>query len=115
MDDAMIVQVLQSTDHLHSIALHFNLVQSFTPLNKVVEGLVWTYFEKNVDVFVIFKEMLKLAYIGVLDAFVDPNLGHQLLLSSSFCERCLLNEFAGKHILRFLADELVALGESSLS
>jgi hypothetical protein len=34
----------------------------------------------------VFKEMLKLAYKGVFDAFVDPDLRHELLLGARFSE-----------------------------
>lgn len=59
--------------------------------------------------------MLKLADIWVSDAFVYPDLGHELLFRSCFNERCFLNKFARKYVLCFITDKFVALGEASLA
>jgi hypothetical protein len=45
----------------------------------------------------IFEEVLKLAYKGVFDTFVDPDLRHKFLLGARFSKRRLLDKFAGKN------------------
>ena len=111
----MVMQILQGTDHLHRVALNFKFVQSLTSLNQIVERLVGTDLQQNVDVFVVLEKVLKLAYKGVFDTFVDPDLRHELLLGARFGERSLLDKFASKDRLGLLTYEFIALCEPALS
>lgn len=62
----------------------------------------------------VLEEVLELANKRVLDAFVDPDLRHQLLLGSGLSERGFLYELAREHIFGFVTDKLIALRKASL-
>ena len=61
----------------------------------------------------VFEEVLELAHKWVLDALVDPDLRHQLLLGSGLCERGFLDELAREHSFSFVTDKLIALCKAS--
>ena len=61
----------------------------------------------------VFEEVLELAHKRVLDALVNPDLRHQLLLGSGLCERGFLDELAREHSFSFVTDKLIALREAS--
>lgn len=78
MHDHLLLHVLQRTNDLQSVCLDLKLVQLFSVVQTLSEGLVWTELQHNIDVFVIFKVTLKLANALVLDAPVYFKFGHQL-------------------------------------
>ena len=61
----------------------------------------------------VFEEVLELAHKRVLDALVDPDLRHQLLLGSGLCKRGFLDELAREHRFSFVTDKLIALCKAS--
>lgn len=93
MNDPVGVQVLESLDDLHGVALHFQLVQTLSSFEQFVHGLVLAKFQQDVNVLGILEEVLELTNMEVLDAAVDLDLAHQLLLGSTFGQARLLNDF----------------------
>jgi hypothetical protein len=87
MDDTMRMQVLQCVNNLHSVALDFKLMQPLPAFEKFVHALVLTQLKQDVDVLRVFEEVLELADVGVLDASVNFDLAHQLLLRAALCQR----------------------------
>lgn len=115
VNNPVLVQVLQSVYDLHGVALNFQLVQSLAALQQLVHALVLAQFEQDVHVLAVFKEVLEVAHVAVLDAAVDFDLAHQLLLGSTFGQARLLNDFGRVHESGVGINEFVAFGESALA
>lgn len=108
------MQIFQSVDYLHGVALHLKLVQSLPSSEKFVKTLIVTKLEQNVYVFSIFKEMLKLDHMLMLNRSVNFDLTHQLLLCSAFSQGCLLHNLGRTDCFSFAVLEFIALSETSL-
>jgi len=65
VDDSVTVKVLYCQANLVNIALDLKLVESLSAAEQIIQGLVLTQLEQDVDVFSVFKEVLK-AYDVVL-------------------------------------------------
>ena len=76
----MTVQVFDSSTDLVDIALGFELVKALSPPKQLIQRLIMTEFKENVDVFSIFKEMLKADDVVVMKTSMNFDLTHQLLL-----------------------------------
>lgn len=72
-------------------------------------------FKENIDVISVFKEVLKLNNVLMLDRSVNFNLTHELLLRSAFGKRGLENYFSGCDRSSLLTSELVAFREATFS
>lgn len=79
----MRVQILQSINDLYGIALDLKFMQSLSALKQLVHALILTQFKQNIDVLSIFKEVLELTNVDVLDRSVYLDLTHQLLLGTA--------------------------------
>jgi len=77
--------------------------------------LVATEFKKDVDVVGVFEEMLELDYILVLDAPVNFDFTHQLLLGPASGDTSLLDHFGCVVVIIVLVQEGVALGKSAFA
>ena len=66
MDNAVGVEVSQSIDDLQSVALDFELMQSFPSLQQLIHALVVAQLQQNVDVLAIFEEVHELGHVLVL-------------------------------------------------
>ena len=58
-------------------------MQSLPALEQFVHALILTQFKQDVDVLSIFKEVLELTNVDVLDRSVYLDLTHQLLLGTA--------------------------------
>ena len=76
----MTVQVFDSSTDLVDIALSFELVKALSSPKQLIQRLIMTEFKENVDVFSIFKEMLKADDVVVMKTSMNFDLTHQLLL-----------------------------------
>jgi hypothetical protein len=76
----MTVQVFDSSTYLVDIALGFELVKALSSPKQLIQRLIMTEFKENVNVFSIFKEMLKADDVVVMKTSVNFDLTHQLLL-----------------------------------
>ncbi len=79
----MRVQILQSINDLYGIALDLKFMQSLPALEQFVHALILTQFKQDIDVLSIFKEVLELTNVDVLDRSVYLDLTHQLLLGTA--------------------------------
>ena len=77
--------------------------------------MILAQLKQDVDVLAVLEEMLKVANVRVLDAPVDLDLAHKLLLGSTLCQTALLDDFGRMHECSLRIDELEALGEASLA
>ena len=77
------MQILQSINDLYGIALDLKFMQSLPALEQFVHALILTQFKQDVDVLSIFKEVLELTNVDVLDRSVYLDLTHQLLLGTA--------------------------------
>lgn len=109
------MQVLERVDDLGSVALDLELMQSLSPLEQLVHTLVLTQFQQDVYVLGVFEEVLELTYVGVLDAPVDLDLAHELLLGTALCKAGLLDDLGCMYVLCLGIYEFPTLGEASFS
>lgn len=79
----MRMQILQSVNDLYGIALDLKFMQSLPALKQLVHALILTQFKQDIDVLSIFKEVLELTNVDVLDRSVYLDLTHQLLLGTA--------------------------------
>jgi hypothetical protein len=115
MNDPVLVQILQATDNLHRVALHFQFVESFAALEQLVHALVLAELEQDVHVLAVFEEVLKVANVAMLDTAVNLDLAHELLLGAALCQARLLNHFRGMHKTGVGINEFVAFCKSALA
>ena len=73
----------QCTDNLTGVALDLKLMQTLTPLQKLIETLVVAELKQDIDTLAVFEKVLKLGNVLVLDRAVDLNLTHELLLGAT--------------------------------
>jgi hypothetical protein len=78
VDDFVLMQIHQGGDDLGEVVLDFHLGEPLPPLDELVEGLVGTNLQKDIDVFVVLKYMLEFHNIWVAERLVDFDLSDQL-------------------------------------
>ena len=115
MNDSMRVEVLEGTNDLRRVALHFQFVQPFTPLKQFVHTCVLAKLEQDVHIFAVFEEVLEMANICMLDTSVNLDLAHQLLLGATLSQTTLLNDLGSVHKFRLGIDEFETFGKASLA
>ena len=71
MYDLLLVQILQGRDDLSQIALNFEFNQSFSSFDELIQSLVGTDLKEDVNVFVVFEDVLKLYNMLVVQRLVD--------------------------------------------
>jgi len=76
VNNSMRVQILDRITNLHNIALNFNLVQSFSPSQKLIQRLTLAQFQNYINIFRIFKKMFKTYNIRVMKGSMDLDLTH---------------------------------------
>ena len=115
MNNSMSMQILESIDNLHCVALHFNFMKTFSSSQKFIQTLILTQLEENIDIISVFKEMLELNNVLMLNGPVNFDLTHKLLFCPTLSKRCLKNDFSSCNCTSLLTCELITLGESTLS
>lgn len=115
VDDSICVEVLECLDDLNGVAKGFEFGDALATLDELVEGLMRAEFEENVDVFMIFEDVLELDDVGVMQALVDFDFGYEFLPSTVLHERVLWDDLRGHDFPRFDVRDLEALCETSLS
>lgn len=72
------MHVLECTYNLNNIALYLKLMQSFSPTKDFIESLISTELKEDVNIVMVFKEMLKPHDVFVLQGSVNFDLGKKL-------------------------------------
>lgn len=65
VDGFVSMHVLQSRNNLHCVALDFEFMKSLPSSEEFIHGLAGAEFKQNVNIFVVFKEVLKPNYVLV--------------------------------------------------
>jgi hypothetical protein len=84
-------------------------MQSLSSFQQVIHRLIRTHLQQDVHVIDVFKKVLELAHIVMLQAPVNLNLRHQLLFSATLSQTCFLNQFASMKVLGLLIQKFIAL------
>lgn len=63
MNDPVRVQVLQSLDDLHGIALDLKLMKSLSSFEQLIHALIVAKFKKDVHIFTVFEKVHELSYV----------------------------------------------------
>jgi hypothetical protein len=74
-----------------------------------------TQLKQDINVICILKEVLELHHVLMLDGAMNLDLGHELLLCTTFGEGGLKNNFSGSDCTSLLTSKLVALSETTLA
>ncbi len=74
MNDLLLVDILQGTDNLITIAFGLYFGYSFPSLDEFIEGLVGTDLQQDVYVFRIFKRVLEANDVRGFEVFMDFDL-----------------------------------------
>lgn len=77
------VQILDSCADLGDVALDFKLMQTLSATKQLVETLVLTQLEQDVNILSILEKMLEAHNVVVMKTPVDLDLRHQFLLGSA--------------------------------
>ena len=67
MNDPVSVEVLQSSNDLHSVALDLEFVEALSPLEQLVETLVLTELKQDVHILCVLEKVLELGNMVVLN------------------------------------------------
>ena len=79
----MRMQVFESINDLHSVALNLQLMKSLPSLEQLVHTLVMAELQQDIDIVTIFEEMHELCNVGMFNRSMNFDLTHQLLLGSA--------------------------------
>jgi len=71
MNNQILMHMLNSSDYLANKLLGFQISEFLPSFQKFIKSLITTYFQQNVDIVIVFKHMLKLNNVSVLDVFMD--------------------------------------------
>ena len=83
MNYSVSMEIFESINYLHGVALHFNFMKTLSSSQKFIQTLILTQLEQNVDIISIFKEMLELNNVLMLNGPVNFDLTHKLLFCST--------------------------------
>ena len=78
MDDSICVEVLEGRNYLSQVALNLEFCQSLSSLQQLIQSLVRTDLQKNVNVLLVLKNVLKANNICMMKRLVDLDFGNKL-------------------------------------
>ena len=81
----MTVKVFYWWANLIKVALNFNFVKALSAAQKFIQSLILAKLQQYIDIFSVFKEMLETHNMVLVQATMDFDLGHKLLLGSGLC------------------------------
>jgi len=79
MNNPVRMQILESINDLHGIALYLELMKSLPSLEQLVHTLVMAELKQDINVVAVFKEMHELSNVGMFHRSMNLDLTHQLL------------------------------------
>ena len=117
----MLVHVLDSSEELHGITEHFELSESLSSSDQLIQGLVGAELKNDVHIFMVFKEVFEADDIGVAERAMDFNFAHELewdpsylLLGPWLLERSLTDDLDRIQHFGLEIGNFVTFGEPSL-
>ena len=111
----MLVHVLDSLQNLLSVALHFKLAESLSPLDLLVQGRITAQLHNDVDILLILEEILELHNVWMVHGAMDPDLTLQFLFCSRLRQRALRHNLDGLRVVELHIADLVNFSKSSLA
>jgi hypothetical protein len=78
---------------LIEVALYFNFVKALSAAQKFIQSLILAELQQNVDIFCVFEEMLETHNVVLVQATVDLDLRHKLLLGAGLGQGCFRDDF----------------------
>jgi hypothetical protein len=78
---------------LIEVALHLDLVKALSSPQKLVQSLILAKLQQDVNVFCVFKEVLETDNVVLVQAAMDLDLRHKLLLGAGLGQGSLCNNF----------------------
>ena len=90
-------------------------MKALSAAQKLIQSLILAELQQNVDIFSVFKEVLEADYMVLMQATMDLDLGHKLLLGARLCQRCLCDHLGSGNSLSLKVCELIALSEATFS
>lgn len=66
MDHFVLVKILEGRYNLSQVVLSFHLSKTLPSFDKLIEGMVGTYFKENVHIFMVLENMLKFYNVIVI-------------------------------------------------
>jgi len=68
-------------------------VKALSAAQKFIQSLILAELQQYIDIFSVLKEMLKAHDVVLVQATMDLDLGHELLLGARLCEGRLRDHF----------------------
>ena len=97
MDNFVCVKVFETGNDLAQVALNFKFCESLSSLQQLIQGLVRTDLQKNINVLLILKNVLKTNNICMVKGLVDLDfrdklefLAFTIIKLVTFCRALLL-------------------------
>ena len=115
MNDSVLVEVLERVNDLRRVALNFQLMKALTSFEKLVHALILAKLEKDVHILAVLEKVLEVAHVGMLDASMNLDLAHKLLLGATFRQAGLLDDLGCMDETCIGIDEFVAFCEATLT
>lgn len=115
MNDSVGMEVFEWVDNLDNVTLDLEFHKSFSSLDEFIECLVWTKLKKNVDIFRVFKYVLELDYMDMVEWFMDLDFRNELLSSSILLESIFGDYFGCHDSLIIKISYFVTFSKSSFS
>ena len=115
MDHSMLVHVFYCLQYLLAIALDLELTQSFSSFDLLIESWIAAQLHDDVNVFVIFKEVLKLDNVWMVHWSMNFYLTLQLLLRSWLCKRTFRYNLDSLGVIKLQIADFVHFGKASFA
>lgn len=114
MDDLICMEVFECVDNLNSKGFSHQLIDSSLPLDVIVQGIIFTEFEKDVDILSVLENMNKFNHISVAEGTMNSNFAQEFGTLPTLGQVLLGNDLGGGDLFGLLINADIALGETTL-
>ena len=90
-------------------------MKSLSSSDQLIQSLIRTQFQQNINIFIILKEMLESNYICIMEGPMNLNLTHKFLLGSTLGQRGLSNDLSSTDSFIIKICEFITFSEPSFS
>jgi len=90
-------------------------MKSLSSSDQLIQSLIRTQFQQNINIFIILKEMLESNYICIMEGPMNLNLTHKFLLGSTLGQRGLSNDLCSTDSFIIKICEFITFSEPSFS
>lgn len=113
MDDALLVYIDDRLYDLTNINPSFELSEPLPSLGEVLQGIISTILQQDIDVLLIFKGIDKLDNMLVLQRLMNLNLNQQLVTLTLLVDRFLRNHLRSIELTILTRHSLVTLRKTT--